>query len=85
MNVAEEMIPSTLLAFMDVLVPKLRKVKEEVLRKTVSISYAIISTDRQRSFISPIITGMGYYIHRKFGSKNLIKLQYGIQCHALSS
>lgn len=55
MNVAEETIPSTLLALMEVLVPKLRKVKEEVLRKTVSISYAIISTDRQRSFISPII------------------------------
>lgn len=68
---AEEMLPSTLSAFMEALVPMKRKVKDVVVRKSVAISHPIISTVRSRSFIFP---GIGYYIHRKFASKNLIKL-----------
>lgn len=59
---AEEMLPSTLSAFMEALVPKKRIVKEVVVRKTVAISHAIISTVRSRSFIFLILPIIGYWL-----------------------
>lgn len=68
------MVPPTLQAFMEVLIPKKRRDREEVTRKNVSIAHSIISAVRPRSFLSPVLLGIAHFIHRKFGSRNLINL-----------
>lgn len=70
---AEEMVPKTLMAFMDSLSGKKRD-NEKVKKKLIAISHAIISTIRPRSFLSPVMHGIALFIYRKFGSKNLINL-----------
>ncbi|KAJ8883539.1 hypothetical protein PR048_015383 [Dryococelus australis] len=58
LNGANEMVPTTNLAFMDALIPERRKGKEEVAKKGVCISQAMISAFRPRSFLSPVLIGI---------------------------
>ena len=43
-------------------------------RKCTSIAHAIISASRHKSFVSPILLGIALYIHRKYGSRELIDI-----------
>ncbi|CAG9760299.1 unnamed protein product [Ceutorhynchus assimilis] len=40
--------------------------------KKAAIGQAIISACRPRSFISPILLGIGVYVHREFGSRQIV-------------
>ncbi|GBN55617.1 hypothetical protein AVEN_194339-1 [Araneus ventricosus] len=67
------MVLQTLKAFMDSLSGKKRD-DEKMRRKLTAIAHAIISTIRPRSFLSPILHGIGLFVNRKFKSKSLISL-----------
>lgn len=41
-------------------------------RKCVALSHALILAARPRSFVSSLLTGVGAYMYKKFGSRNLI-------------
>lgn len=43
-------------------------------RKSISIQHAMISAVRPRSFVSPMQTGLGIHLHRKYGSRVLIDI-----------
>ena len=43
-------------------------------RRSLSIQHAVIAAVRPRSFVSPIQTGLGVYLHRKYGSRVLIDI-----------
>lgn len=42
--------------------------------KFVALAHAIINCCRPRSFISPILLGLGLYLHRHFGTKHVIDI-----------
>jgi len=51
-------------------------------RKSVAIEQAIISATRPSSFLSPLLIGLGVYLHRKYDSENLINMlhAFGFCC-----
>ena len=48
--------------------------KKEHGSKHEAIIQSIIADTRPRSFLSPLLLGIAVYIHRKYGSKDLIEL-----------
>ena len=68
-----ELVPDSLRMLIDgILKPK---ANDNVMqRKSVSIQHAIVAAVRPRSFVSPIQTGLGVYLHRKYGSRVLIDI-----------
>ena len=48
--------------------------KTEHSPKHEAIIQSIIASTRPRSFLSPLLLGIAVYIHRKYGSKDLIEL-----------
>lgn len=43
-------------------------------KKCTALSHAVISAVRPRSFLSPLQIGVGAFLYKKFGSKNLINI-----------
>ncbi|KAK4880485.1 hypothetical protein RN001_008631 [Aquatica leii] len=41
-------------------------------KKRAALSQAIVSACRLRSFVPPLLLGIGVYVHRHFGSRQLI-------------
>ncbi|KAJ8885063.1 hypothetical protein PR048_011259 [Dryococelus australis] len=72
------MVPATLLAFMDALIPESGSGKEEGSKKGVCISHAMISAIRPRSFIFSVLVGIAYIIQEKFVLRNLVNLLAGL-------
>lgn len=68
-----DIIPQTLQCFTNVVIQS-KSDSQNAQRKRQSISEAIISACRPRSFISPILLGIGVYMHRHFASRNIIDI-----------
>lgn len=67
------MIPESLNLFLDALLTRKTNDKKTKI-KLLSLAHSIISIIRPRSFISSVLQGIAFFIHRKFGSKSLLKL-----------
>ncbi len=70
----ETIIPSSLKRFLHNLVDGKGKNHSVTDRKCTSITHAIISASRPRSFISPLLLGIAVYMHRKYASRELIDI-----------
>lgn len=70
------LVPTPLKIFLETVALKQnknkQKNKEHVQNKCTVIGHCIISLVKPRSFISPIMLGIGAHIHQNFGSKGLI-------------
>ena len=51
-------------------------------RKCAGIEHALMSAVRPRSYLSPLLIGLGVYLHRKYDSENLINIlhSFGFCC-----
>ncbi|XP_029341748.1 uncharacterized protein LOC100571724 isoform X2 [Acyrthosiphon pisum] len=75
MDDVKEDIPKTLLFFLSEVCGKNKKTKSQKYdNKFVALAHAIINCCRPRSFISPILLGLGLYLHRHFGTKRAIDI-----------
>lgn len=74
LNDTESVIPDTLKAFLDSLLAQKMGDNNKTKRKIISLAHSIISIIRPRSFISSVLHGIAFFIHRKFGAKSLIDL-----------
>lgn len=50
--------------------------------KTFAIAYAIINVARPRSFLSPLLVGLGATLHKKYRSRDLLEVlsSLGFSC-----
>lgn len=71
---SEDVVPKTLMTFLEELIIKNKKDTETASRKCIAIAHAIVSAIRPRSFISPILLGLAALINQKYASKSLIDL-----------
>lgn len=70
-----EFIPKPLQVFMEIVTSKRNQNQNNALkRKTDVLSHCLIALVKPRSFMSPIMLGIGSYIHQNIGSKTLINL-----------
>ncbi|CAG9782212.1 unnamed protein product [Diatraea saccharalis] len=68
-----EEIPKTLSHFLEEIILKNRKGEVDHLKtKCTSISHAIMSSIRERSFSSQLLLGLSVFLHRRYGSKKLL-------------
>ena len=68
-----DLVPESLRLLMDgILKPKDND--SNIQRKSVSLQHAVITSVRPRSCVSPIQVGLSVYLHRKFGSRELIDM-----------
>lgn len=67
-------IPASLKLLLDTVTTQRKNQGNEIKHenKVKSIAHAIISTTRPRSFTSPILLGIGTFLYRKYGSRNLV-------------
>lgn len=73
MNNADDHVPETLRVFLSKMILKSKKGDIKIWeRKCTSIAHSIISAIRPRSFVSPVLLGIGAFSFKKFASKNLI-------------
>lgn len=70
----ENSIPSTLLTFLREVMINKRNTAEQIEKKCLAISHAIVAAVRPRSFMSSIMTSLALLIYRKFASKTLVNL-----------
>lgn len=71
---AQQMVPATLSVFLEFLFSSKKRDTQKAKKKEVAVSHAIINAVRPRSFISPVLHGLAFFIHRKYAAKNLINL-----------
>lgn len=76
----QDSLPATLKIFLRTLFNKKSSDKENSTteRRIVSMSNIIISNVRPKSYISPVLLGLGIYLHRKFASKDLISILHAL-------
>ena len=69
-------IPNTLRLLIDTVILKGKKTADtqKFSRKCVAIEHAIITTERPRSFLSPIQVGLGVHLHKGYTSKSLLEI-----------
>lgn len=68
-----EEIPKTLSHFLKEIILKNRKGEVDHLKtKCTSISHAIMSSIRERSFSSQLLLGLSVFLHRRYGCKKLL-------------
>ncbi|KAK4883393.1 hypothetical protein RN001_006712 [Aquatica leii] len=65
-------IPDTLKALMETIITSRHSAGINVNKKRAALSQAIVSACRPRSFVPPILLGIGVYVHRHFGSRQLV-------------
>ncbi|KAG8182331.1 hypothetical protein JTE90_004097 [Oedothorax gibbosus] len=71
----ESAIPPSLLYFMESVVLKHKKGRlDEWKKKCVALSHSVISAVRPRSFVTSLLTGVGTYLYKKFGSRLLVNV-----------
>jgi len=69
----DSILPESLQKFLGVVsATKSGKVNDTLRRRRASIGQALVSACRPRSFISPILLGVGVYAHRNFASRDLV-------------
>lgn len=79
-NGGKNSIPNSLKIFLRTLFNQTSSDKENPTteRKMLSLSNAVISIIRPRSYISPVLLGLGIHLHRKFGSKDLLSILHAL-------
>ncbi|KAB0797138.1 hypothetical protein PPYR_08132 [Photinus pyralis] len=79
-NGGQDCIPDNLKIFLRTLFNQTSSDKENLTteRKMVSLSNAIIAIIRPKSYISPVLLGLGIHLHRKFGSKDLLSILHAL-------
>lgn len=71
----ENDIPPSLRLFLDEVIKKRNRGKQGGTNtKVISIAHAIISATRPRSFYSPLHIGLGAFLYRKYGSRDLVDI-----------
>lgn len=73
MKNADDDVPETLHAFLELVVQKDKKSdKGKLEKKCTAIAHAIISATRPRSFLSCLLLGLAGYLFRKTGSRTIV-------------
>ena len=70
----ETAIPGTLLRLLNGIIKSKSKLENSTKRRCQAIAHSIISACRPRSFISPLLLSIAVYIHRRYGSRELIDI-----------
>lgn len=71
---SKNLVPQTLALFLKTVIVKNKKGKTDGLqRKCTAIAHTIISATRPRSFMSPILLGLGVHLFRKVASRNIVQ------------
>lgn len=75
----QDLLPDSLQLFLEELLKtKSKKVDANKQRKAVAIGQVIVSALRPRSFLSPLLFGLGVTLHRLFGSKLLLDMLHNL-------
>lgn len=74
-NNVDTVIPESVQLFYETVVLKNKRGQLATWKKKcISFSHALINAVRPRSFISSLLSGVGTYLYRKYGSKHLVNL-----------
>lgn len=74
MEQSDALVPETLKLLVEGIIMKNKRAnKIDLKRKCIAIEHSIISATRPRSFLSMVHVGLAVYLHRLYGSKNLIQ------------
>ena len=70
----EDKVPETLLCFTKAVINPKNNDTDILKRKSLTIAHAIVAATRPRSCISSLLRSIAVYIHRTYGSEDLIQL-----------
>ena len=74
-SIMKDILPESLKVFLRTVISSRRNPQSQTMeRKRTAIGHAIVSASRPRSFVPPILLGLGVYVHRHYASKQLIQL-----------